>query len=437
MPTRPTRLDRPAPRLAWCIPLLCAALGSWSWACRSDGLGEEGSGDDDDGDDDSAGGDDGPADDTANSGAVDRGDVLASIATRVVVPTTADFTAAADALEAATAAYAQAMADDPASAADELAAVEAAFHSAFAHWQLLEVMQVGPLGASTITIAGEDLRDAIYSWPTVNPCRVDQRLADAGYEADGFFTDNLVLAYGFAALEYLVFVHEAAHACPTQVQLDAAWNGLGLAEIERRRAAYAHVVAVGISRQADALASRWSPDGDDFASLLARPGGDSPYESEAQALDEVFRAMFYLDSTTKDAKLGRPLGLAEGCASTPCPELLESPHGGDAGPAIVANLQALRLLVTGGPDPATADGFDDLLAEAGHPEIGESLLADIDAAIAEIEAIEEPLQSVIVADPARVQSAYDAIKRVTDALKGPFVMTLMLTIPMEGAGDAD
>jgi uncharacterized protein len=278
----------------------------------------------------------------------------------------------------------------------------------------------------------------VYSWPVINTCRVDQKIADGTYADATFFDDNLVNAYGFVALEYLVFVHEEMHTCPTQVGLDTPWAELGFAEIERRRAAYAHVLAAEIARQGEALATRWSPDGGDFAGLLASPGSDdSPYESDTQALDQVFRAMFYIDIITKDAKVGRALGIADGCAAVPCPDLFEAPYSKQAGPAIAANLKTLRVLVTGGPDPATADGFDDLLAEAGHPEIADTLLADIDAAITVIEAVEDPLQVVILDDMNRVQTIYNTIKLVTDTLKGPFVMTLMLTIPSEGAGDAD
>jgi uncharacterized protein len=235
-----------------------------------------------------------------------------------------------------------------------------------------------------------------------------------------------------------LFSHDDAHTCPTQVGLDASWDALGTDGIERNRAAYAAVLAAEISRHADALATRWSPDGDDFAGLLAAPGeGDSPYESDAQALDEVFHAMFYVDLVTKDTKVGRALGLADGCAAVPCPELLEAPFSHEAGAALVGNLRALRVLVTGGPDPATATGFDDLLLEAGHSDIATTLLADIDAAIALVESIDTPMHELLVADTARVQQIYDALKRITDTLKGPFVMVLRLTVPSEGAGDAD
>jgi predicted lipoprotein len=406
--------------LAWGVPLLWAAVGAWSWACQSD-AGSDTSGDEAD---------------TSDDGSLRR-DVLASVGHSVIVPASAAFADSASELEAATAVHAEAVAADPGTATEATAAAQEAFRAAMIDWQAIEVMQVGPLGPSASAVAGEDIRDEVYSWPVVNTCRVDQRIADGTYASATFFEDNLVNAYGFVALEYLLFHHDAGHTCPTQVGLDATWP-TDVAELESRRAAYALVLATEIARHADAIATRWSPTGEDFAGLLAEPGvGDSPYESEAQALDEVFHAMFYVDLTTKDAKLGRTLGLADGCAAVPCPELLEAPYSDLAGPALIANLRALRLLVTGGPDPATAVGFDDLLLEADHPEIAETLLADIDATIALVESIDAPMQDVAIDETARVQAIYDGLKRVTDTLKGPFVMVLRLTIPSEGAGDAD
>ena len=71
-------------------------------------------------------------------------------------------------------------------------------------WQQLEVMQVGPAGSSLKFIAGEDIRDEIYSWPTVNACRIDQKTADESWKGEGFFDDNLVNAYGLDGLERLL-----------------------------------------------------------------------------------------------------------------------------------------------------------------------------------------------------------------------------------------
>ncbi|MEM9461950.1 MAG: imelysin family protein [Myxococcota bacterium] len=408
---------------SWLLPLAFAGLGVLGWACQ-DGGGADASGDGATSDGD----DEGMVD-----GEVTRGDVLASIANNVLVPSTADFVGTAESLQAAVQAYA-----DAADPEEPLAAAQQAWRDAMVHWQQLELMQVGPAAPALNGIGGEDLRDAIYSWPTADTCSVDRALVDEAYAQDDFFTTQLVWAYGLDALEYLLFVHDADHTCPTQVQLDGPWAALSIEEIEQRRAQYARVVAQGIAAQASALAARWSPEGDDFAAALAQPGqGASPYASEAEALDEVFRAIFYVDKQTKDAKLGLPLGLVDGCPAVPCINLLESPWSAESTRAIEANLRALKLMVQGGADPETAAGFDDLLEGIGQPQIANDLLGRIDAAIAVAEGFGDPLQQAVASDPAAAEALHGAVKEVTDILKGPFVMALMLTIPAEGAGDAD
>lgn len=435
----------------WLIPVLLAGLGAWGWACQdtSDGAGgsdsESASGTtagDETGDDSANGPGSSPSGSGEETGIppedVDRQDVLWSIAHEVIVPATADFAGVAAQLSTATDALATATQADPAAAQAELTEAQDAWRQATVTWQELEMMQVGPAAPSVSAPGGENLRDEIYSWPTVDTCTIDRAIADGGYTAQDFFLTELVYAYGLDALEYLLFVHDMNHTCGAQVQLDGPWAALGFEEVERRRAEYAAIVAAEIARQADVLAARWSPEAEDFAAALANPGAEgSAYGSEMEALDEVFRAMFYIDLRTKDAKLGRALGLVEGCAAAPCPNLMESSiPGGQAAPAIASNLRALKHMVQGGPTGASA-GFDDLLVGSGNGDIAETLLADIDAAIAAAEAFEEPLQQVIVADATQVENLHTAIKKITDTLKGPFVMALMLTVPQEGAGDND
>jgi predicted lipoprotein len=442
----------------WVVPFALASVGAWGWACQDTGSadGSGVTGDDDDADDDASGDDDadGPGDDDADDDAPGDDDadgsgggggggnvtptkVLASIGARVITPATAELEVRATALRTAVDAFAAAAASGE--AVDEsLAGAQAQWREVMAQQQQLEVMQVGPAGSSLVAIGGEDLRDAIYSWPTSDTCSVDRALVDQDYLAKDFFVTELVWAYGLDALEYLLFGMGDMHTCPAQVQLDGPWAALDPAERMRRRAAYAAVLAGGVADRSAELAARWSTEGDDFGALLAAPGeGDSPYSDTMQALDEVFRAMFYVDKLTKDAKLGVPLGIVEGCAVPPCIDLMELPHSGDAARAMRSNLEALALMVKGGPDAATASGFDDLLVNMGEGQIAEDLLAAIDVAIAATEAYELSLQSELATDPAALDDLYGSIRGVTDILKGPFVMALMLTIPADGAGDND
>ena len=66
------------------------------------------------------------------------------------------------------------------------------WRAAMSSWQQAEAMMLGPAGSSLSTIGGMDLRDEIYSWPTVNPCRIDQRIEGEDYKESSFFTSNLV-----------------------------------------------------------------------------------------------------------------------------------------------------------------------------------------------------------------------------------------------------
>jgi predicted lipoprotein len=442
---------------SWAWPLAFVALGGYAWACVDDPdlSGSE-----------STGGEPGSEGSTAtatptttetptsttndeSSGTtmspgtgepsedVTRRDVLESVAERVIIPSIAEFTELATELTTAVDAYAVAVAKDPVAAGAQLSVAQDAWRAAMAKWQQLEVMQVGPAGAAGLRPGGEGIRDKIYSWPTVDRCAVDRQIADEGYADENFFIDELVNTYGLAALEYLLFVHDMNHTCPAQVQLDGPWAALGFEEIERRRGAYAARISAELVVQGELLGTRWSPDGDDFTAKLLEYGGDSPYKSEMAAIDEVFRGMYYIDKQTTDAKLGTPIGLQVGCAEPPCVDLLESPWSGVAASNIAENLRGFKRMLWGGVDANSGNGFDDLLIAAGHPEIATELFAVVDTAIDQAEALDGSLQMAVVNDPAAVEALYTSLRDMVTIIKGPFVMTLMLTIPAEGAGDTD
>lgn len=390
--------------------LALSSIALWGWACDTTDPADTGGSD--------------PDTDAL------RRDVLDSVANRAIAPTVVGLRTDAETLVDAMEVLAAAP-QDPAA----LEAAQAAYLTAWRRWQHIEMMQIGPL-ALPDKPAGEGLRDEAYSWPTVSACTVDRRVADESFENGDFILQQLVFAYGFDALEYLLFSRETDHVCAANIGLDPTWDALSFEEIEDRRARYGLVLAEHIAGVAVQLDEDWS--GGRYGDLLANPGeGDSPYANVDAAIDDVFRAMFYIDLQTKDAKLGAPLGLTDGCASVPCVDLLEAPHSRDAAEAIASNLEALKVLVQGGTEPETDTGFDDLLVHAGQPEVADDLLTKIDAAIADARALSESLHTVFVTDPARAEQLHASIREVTDILKGPFSMALRLQIPAEGAGDND
>ena len=126
----------------------------------------------------------------APGGAV-RAEVLGSVARRAVGPSFGEFAAVAAQLRDATAAHASAAASGAADVDATREAAQQAWREAMVAWQVVEVMQLGPAGSSFAAVGGEDLRDEIYSWPTVNTCRIDQELVLGEYASDTFTQTRL------------------------------------------------------------------------------------------------------------------------------------------------------------------------------------------------------------------------------------------------------
>ncbi len=367
----------------------------------------------------------GAAGDTALAAAVS--DALAAVGPSVVLPALADAREAATALQAAVQAWQQS-----GDAADRAAAQDA-WRDTMRAWQRVEVLQIGPAASSLTAVAGVDLRDEVYSWPTTNPCRVDQETVAGGYADAAFFDENLVNAYGLDALETVLF-GDAGNACPGQVDInaDGTWDALGPEGVDAARADYAEVLVGGVVDRVGGLEQTWSPSGGDFSGQLALTNAATPYASEQEALNAVFDALFYLETRTKDRKVAQPLGLRD-CATERCPDDVELARS-DAGlDAVIANIEGFRLLFTGGDDI----GLDDVLVELGHGDLAADLLDRTDAALAAARAVEGPLEEAVVARPEQVEALNDALKAVADLLKGDLATVLSLEVPSEAAGDND
>jgi predicted lipoprotein len=252
----------------------------------------------------------------------------------------------------------------------------------------------------------------VYSWPSVNPCRVDQETVEANWDQAEFFTANLVNSYGLDALEQLLFGPEADQ-CVSQVGIDSDWANLGTEGVATNRAAFAQAVSAGIRSHAEL-------------------GVDLSYADDQEGLNEILRALFYLDKITKDLKLARTAGLKD-CGTEICPEEAESQVAGASTDAIHANLEGFRILFTGGEGA----GLDDLLVSAGREDLVTDILVQLDEAEAAALSVGSPLDIAVVDDLDAVTTLHAEVKDVTDLLKGELTTVLALQIPIEASGDND
>jgi len=364
----------------------------------------------------------------------DRKAMFRNLGENVVLPAYRTFAERAAALEEATAALEAAVGTPDETSARE--AAQRAWRDAFSAWQVAEPMRVGPAGTMGSYTGGATLRDEIYSWPVVNPCRIDQELVAGRYANADFFSTSLVNVYGLDALEYLLFHVGAQNSCAAQAEINTSgsWNALGSGEVTRRRAAYAHAATTYLKTVADDLVERWEPSGGNFVGQLAQAGmSGSLFETERMAADEIFTGMFYLDLVTKDDKLAVPAGIDVTCASDTCPEALESRYANASKEAVRANLEGFRQLFTGGDGL----GFDDWLVAVGAGELAAQMKKEIDEAIEHGDAIPGNLRDTLATDPETVRTLHAEVKHLTDLMKSQFVSVLNLSVPDEGAADND
>jgi predicted lipoprotein len=354
---------------------------------------------------------------------------LAAIGPSVITPELDQLRAEVTALRAAAAAWASGDPSDDAA----LQAARDAWTTVMARWQRLEVMQIGPAGSSLSVAGGEDLRDLIYAWPSENRCRVDQETVNQAWADPAWFDTALVSVQGLTALEAVLFADPASNGCPAHTEPNAsgAWAALGDDGVLALRAGFAVALTDRLDAVVAQLAKAWAADGGDFGARLAL-GDGSPYTGEAQALQAVYDALFYLETSTKDRKLARPLGLPP-CTTEACLDGVESPLAARSHAWIAENLGGFRALYTGGDGP----GLDELLVDLGHADLADDFAAALDAADLAAANLDRPLEIAVGEDRAQVEAAHAAIKALTDLVKLDLTTVLQVTVPAEAAGDND
>ena len=176
----------------------------------------------------------------------------------------------------------------------------------------------------------------------------------------------------------------------------------------------------------------WSAEGGNYSGHLARSTEDTPYASDQEALNAVFDALFFLEKTTKDVKLAKPLGVLD-CSDDICPDDVEGLLSQSSLISLEANILGFNELFHGGDGV----GMDDQLVEVGHGDLSEQITSDIDEALEALAAIEGPLDDAILERYDTVDAFYEALRDVTDVLKGDLATVLALQIPAEATGDND
>ena len=342
------------------------------------------------------------------------------------------FVADVTAFDAAATTYAATPADDAAATG-----AKNAWRTAMKSWQRIEPMQLGPL-KPTGNPGAKSYAEDIYSWPLLGRCSIENGLVDKIYETG--VSSVLAYARGLTASEYLLFYTGDDNACGAAAPINSAGKWTAIApELHARKAGYLSAVTKDLLTRATSLRNEFAPSGGNFTSEYVTAGkGSKVYATEQMAFNAAADALFYLEYTVKDIKVGKPAGVAGCVGLATCPDDTESIYAGASKEHLRNNLMAARYFLFGCSDTGDGIGFDELLRGVGADATSAQLKVDLDAAVAALEAIpNEDLRVVILADPAPVRALYVAVKKVTDRLKTEFVSLLDLELPQRAEGDND
>lgn len=376
------------------------------------------------------------------SGDYSNAELLQSLTDNVIVPTYQSFQSQTASQMASVNDYCAALINDVATASSQQQSAQADWKAMADVWQQAELMQIGPLTDNAYA-----LRNSIYSWSVVSTCGVDQdvvyfqqgNINGATYQLNQR-TDN---RRGIDALEHLLFSQNLDHSCSGNVGPLADWNIRSNNERMLARCQFAAAVAADLQINATTLVDAWTGDNGYSAVLKAAGESGSDYATALKGINAVSDSMFYLDSVTKDAKIGKPLGKLEdgnSCIETICPQDAESIQSGYSVKNILANVLGFSKLFYGsesGQADEQSVGFDDFLTASGDEQTAQRIGQALEQMNTLANELDQPIDQLLVQDPAKVEALHGSLKVVTDEMKTNFITSLALELPTTSAGDND
>jgi len=293
--------------------------------------------------------------------------------------------------------------------------------------QKMEVMQFDAIDTA---------RDNFYNWPSNDTCKVDLQIASGPIED---FTKVATGRRGLNSVEYILFEEDTLASCATLYSSVTDWMAVNdLAARKKARCDYAKIVTADLVIRATALETELSTL--DLATKL---------DSLQLAANSISDALFYVDKQTKDAKIKTALPQASDGEFKETS--LESQFAHISKEHLKNNLLGAKAIFTANDQT----GFEDYLIAAGQQSIATDMLAALDAALANLEAIDGDLFTTVSnasdvsacinttqyvaadSDITKLCALQVNVKAFTDLLKEDFVMVLKFTKPAAADGDND
>ncbi|MEM0962793.1 MAG: imelysin family protein, partial [Bacteroidota bacterium] len=245
----------------------------------------------------------------------------------------------------------------------------------------------------------------LNTFPT-DASRIEANVASGTYVIGAVVNADAV---GFPALDYLL--HGASDA-----EILAAFAQDSRKDYLRDNLSF---IQTAVSQ----TASNWENGYQENFLSASNAGTDT-----GSSLGMVINAMtLHYERFLRDGKIGIPAGVRS--AGVPRPTLVESVYGGYSVDLAVANLEAFKRLFLGNTlAGAEGVGLDDNLEALDAAPLAESIVAEIDEAIAAVQNLTDPLDQQIQADNQLAITAFQQMQDVVALVKSDMTSVLGVTI---------
>ena len=261
--------------------------------------------------------------------------------------------------------------------------LRSAFGTAFDGWISASHLRFGPTEV-------DDRAFALAFWPDTKgftPKALSQLITaeDAAANDPEAFVETSVAGRGFFALERMLYD-----------------PGFATTGSEAYRCTLIRAITTDIARNAVAIQDDWQS----YEILLTQPGNTSPYRSDTEALQELFKALTAGLQFTSETRLGRPLGTFD----RPRPNRAEARRSERALRHVVLSLTALRDLAAG--------------LSVDHPQIADNLDGAFEKAIERARSLDDPAFAGVATAQGRfrieaLQQSINDIRAIVAADLGP------------------
>ncbi len=382
-----------------------------------------------------------------NEGEFSETKMLANIGLNVIQPLTKDLRLQLELLNSKLENFCESLSVQDDSASKEAAAKDQ-WKESMLSFHRLNAGAVGPVFDDN-----RKIYDGLYSWPLVNNCGID--LATLKWanlkEKD---SASSVTVRGLAAIEYLLFEPSLTSQCNMRnpnFQPVHDWAKKPDLEKKKDRCFYALELNKDNLALAQELETAWDQNKANFSKSLI---DGSRFANIRQAVNAFSDALFIVE-TSKDARLGKPLGLHPDCreSSGKCPEMAEHPWSGLALSAIEAQLQGFQQIFWGAKQSDTpAFGFDDYLKASKRSDVTErmnQISADVRQKLKVLSQGKSLQELIAELDPTACRSSnkedrkveicafFTEYRELATLLKTDFLIALSLRAPPVFSGDND